>query len=181
MSRERYPGESRGLRFFLSEIRTPVEQELGPDALLLHAIRRAVRLNSLDELRRARRLFNRLPPPTKQAIAQALVERQAAAETGRDRLLEAYSSREPAAFVCFDGGSGGSGSERPTVEMRHELLERGGLRVMVEPGSLPSTVARQLRAIADLIESNRRLLSQRHWRAVARPIVEDTDGEIDWA
>ncbi len=181
MSRERYPGESRGLRFFLSEIRTPVELELGPDALLLHAIRRAVRSNSLEELRRARRLFNRLPAATRQAIGQSLVERQAAAEIGRDRLLEAYSSREPTAFICFDGGIAGSGSDRPTVAMRHELMERGSLRVMVEPGSLPSTVARQLRAIADLIESNRKLLSQRHWRAVAQPAADDADGEIDWA
>jgi hypothetical protein len=181
MARERYPGESRGLRLFLNEIRVPVEHELGRDALLLHAIRRALRSTSLDELRRARRLFNRLPSAAKQAIARGLVERQAAAEIDRDRLLETYSTREAAPFVCFEGGMAGRRSERPTVAMRHELLERRPLRVMVEPGSLPTSVARQLRVIADLIESNRRLLSHHHWRAVARPTVDDEDGEIDWA
>ncbi len=179
MARERYPGESRGLRSFLSEILALVERELGPDALLLHAIRRALRRDSLEELRRARRLFNRLPSASKQRIAQGLVELQAAAGMDRHRLLEAYSTREPLAFVCFDGGDGGPAQGSPTVGMRHELLERGSLRVMVEPGSLPTAVARRLRTIADLIESDRRLLSDRHWRTMARPVVDDGD-EIDW-
>jgi hypothetical protein len=76
MRRERYPGERLGLRLFLGDLAPLVLVELGCDALLLHAIRRALRSNALDDLRRARRMFNLLPKETKRRLSLGIVARQ---------------------------------------------------------------------------------------------------------
>ena len=51
-----------------------------------------------------------------------------------------------------------------SVALDHELGEDVPLRVMVSPGTLPSSAAEALREIANWIERDRRLLSSRHWR-----------------
>jgi hypothetical protein len=39
--------------------------------------------------------------------------------------------------------------------------------VLISPGTLPGSAAQALRHIADRIEGDRRLLSARHWHALA--------------
>jgi hypothetical protein len=75
---ERYPGECRVLRHFLVELQPVVLTSLGCDSMLYHAIRRALAANSLNEMRRARRLFNVLPRELKKALSDGLVERAVA-------------------------------------------------------------------------------------------------------
>ncbi len=49
------------------------------------------------------------------------------------------------------------------MSLTHELLPHSAVRVLVSPGTLPQTAAAGLRRIADMIEGDRRLLSERHW------------------
>jgi hypothetical protein len=82
MAAERYPGERRTLRVFLSELEPVVAREFGRDALLVHAVRRALRSDSLDDMRHARCIFNALPRSARKILSDALVE-QAALRGGR--------------------------------------------------------------------------------------------------
>jgi len=81
-----------------------------------------------------------------------------------DELLERYSDREPEPFVSFERRGEADGTARTEVTLTHELLPASGVRVMVSPGTLPTTAAGDLRRIADMIENDRRLLSERYWR-----------------
>lgn len=164
MEQERYPGERRGLSLFLDDLLPVAEAELGPDSLLVHCARRALRGQALERLRHARQMFNNLPRETKQSLSVGLVAKAGSASERQD-LLETYSRREPVPFVCFEAGGSGVGSDAETLGIRHELLEPGQVRVMVRPGTLPSAAASSLRDIAALIETDRRLLSPRYWRA----------------
>lgn len=163
MQAERYPGERRGLSLFLEDLLPIAEAELGSDSLLVHCARRAVRAQSLPRLRHARQMFNHLPRDTKQRLSAALVAHASTAQERHD-LLEAYSHREPVPFVCFEASGHRPDAAPAPLGLRHELLEPGEVRVMVEPGTLPSAAARSLRGLADLIERDRRLLSSRYWR-----------------
>lgn len=162
MARERYPGEQRGLTLFLGELQPVVELVLGRDHLLWHAIRRALQKCTLERLRHARQVFNNQPRPVKQALSLGMIEEERPELPSRDDLLDGYAAREPEEFVSFDLASTGEGDE-PMVRLRHELVEIPAVRVMIRPGTLPSTAAARLRAVADLIERDRRLLSQRFW------------------
>ena len=162
MQRERYPGEQRGLTLFLAELEPVVELVLGRDHLLGHAVRRGLRNGGLDALRHARQVFNNQPREIKQLLSLGMVEEGRPDKPSRDDLLDTYAAREPEEFVSFDLASTGEADE-PTVRLRHELVDLGAVRVMVRPGTLPSSAAAKLRAVADLIERDRRLLSQRFW------------------
>jgi hypothetical protein len=159
MERERYPGERRGLGLFLAEMQPIVERTLGHDALLFHGIRRALRHGSLAELRRARRLVNHQPEAIRRTLYDGLVHRGTA--PGKDELMERYGSREPEPMVAFDSIPGTG--EETSVRLRHELVDVAEVTVLVRPGTLPNTVARTLRGIADRVERDRRLLSANHW------------------
>lgn len=163
MQAERYPGERRGLSLFLEDLLPVAEAELGADSLLVHAARRALRAQSLRHLRHARQMFNHLPRETKQRLSAGLVAHASTAQE-RQELLEAYSHREPVPFVCFEAAGQRPDTPPAPLGLRHELLEPGQVRVMVEPGILPSAAARSLRGLADLIERDRRLLSARYWQ-----------------
>lgn len=167
MTRERYPGERRGLASFLEDLLPVAAERLGPGTLLHHAIRRAVRSGDLDHLRHARTLFNNLPRERRHELSNALVARgQAAATAGpaKHELLERYARRPTAAFVSFEVVPGAGEGNAPTVALGHELLSPAAVRVLVSPGTLPQTAADGLRRIAGMIERDRRLLSERHWR-----------------
>jgi hypothetical protein len=173
MARERYPGERRGLSLFLEDLRPAVTRVCGPDSLLLHAIRRALRNGDLDHLRHARTIFNHLPREQRHLLSSACVTPADAVQPPAHELLERYSNREPAPFVSFES-KGTSSPSRPTeVSLTHELLPASAVRVMVSPGTLPSAAADDLRRIAGLIESDRRLLSERYWRDRRDPAAED--------
>ncbi len=162
MQRERYPGETAGLRNFLAGLLPVVERELGRDSLLLHAVRRALKTGSLADLRRARQMFNLLPRERRRAISAALVARgQKAGES------DPAAGRGP--WIAFEGAASSDPRLRPTVG----LCETGpgpehGLRVLIRPGTLPSVAAGALRRIAYLIEGDRRLLSERFWFGCGR-------------
>lgn len=167
MQRERYPGEATGLRSFLIGLQPIVARELGPDCLLLHAIRRALRTGSLADLRRARQMFNLLPREQKRRVSRGMV----AAQRGPDRPSV---DGPPGPWVAFDGGASADRRVAPSIG----LAEAGdgparGLRVLIRPGTLPSVAAGTLRRIAELIEADRRLLSARFWRGADR----DAGGE----
>ncbi|MCB1883758.1 MAG: hypothetical protein KDG89_07150 [Geminicoccaceae bacterium] len=172
MQGERYPGERRGLGLFLRELAPVVEARLGTASLLHHAIRHAVRQDTLERLRHARRLFNALPKEVRQELQAGIV---GGAETlpRRECLLRGLHAHEPRPFVAFDADALGLRK----VELRHELTDDVPIRVLVQPGTLPRSAARTLRDLADAIESDRRLLSQRHWRA-ARYLPPEEDAEI---
>jgi hypothetical protein len=175
MDQERYPGERRGLALFLEELLPLVERELGPASLLHHCIRRALRGTPLRRLRHARQMFSNLPRETKRRLSIGLIAAPDAAP-GRDELLETYSQREPAPFVCFEPGDDRHAPGRASVGIRHELLEPNPVQVMVRPGTLPSSVAHSLREIAALIERDRRLLSPRYWRRAERTPKPEREG-----
>jgi hypothetical protein len=175
MQRERYPGEQRGLTLFLAELQPVVELVLGEDHLLWHAVRRALQKGTLEALRHGRQVFNNQPREIKQLLSMGMVEEGRPEAPSRDDLLDSYATREPEAFVSFDLASTGEGDE-PVVRLRHELVDIPAVRVMVRPGTLPSSAANKLRAIADLIERDRRLLSQRFW-ADRHLHVEPDDSE----
>jgi hypothetical protein len=164
MARERYPGERRGLSLFLEDLRPAVAGICGPDSLLAHAIRRALRSGDLDHLRHARGIFNHLPREQRHALSSACVAGTDTAKPAAHELLERYSNREPEAFVSFESRSASPESPPAMISLAHELLPATALRVMVSPGTLPSAAADGLRRIAGLIESDRRLLSDRYWR-----------------
>lgn len=157
MQRERYPGEAAGLRNFLAGLLPVVERELGPDSLLLHAVRRALRSGSLADLRRARQMFNLLPRERKRAVSSALVA------AGREpRGPDPAAGRGP--WIAFDGVGSREARVTPVVGSAEEGLgPEHGLRVLVRPGTLPSVAAGALRRIAHLIEGDRRRLSDRFW------------------
>jgi hypothetical protein len=164
MTRERYPGERRGLGSFLEDLQPAVARQLGEDALLHHAIRRALRSGDLDHLRHARTLFNHLPREQRRELSSAIVAGADAAAPARDELLERYARRPTAAFVTFEVVPGSGERDDTSVALAHELLPSAAVRVMVSPGTLPQTAADGLRRIAGMIERDRRLLSERHWR-----------------
>lgn len=173
MARERYPGERRGLSLFLDDLRSAAAGICGVDSLLVHAIRRALHTGDLDHLRHARTLFNHLPRHQRQALSAACVAPAAAPRPPALELLERYSDREPEPFVSFERRGEGDGTSRTEVTLIHELLPAAGVRVMVSPGTLPSTAASDLRRIAGMIDRDRRLLSERYWRG------RDEDRSLD--
>lgn len=157
MQRERYPGEAAGLRNFLAGLLPVVENQLGTNSLLVHAVRRALKSGSLADLRRARQMFNLLPRERKRAISSALVA------AGREP-----GSGDPAVgrgpWIAFDGGTPSAVRSTPNVRFDEPGLgPEHGLRVLIRPGTLPSVAAGTLRRIAHLIEGDRRLLSERFW------------------
>ena len=99
MSKERYPGERRGLSIFLEELHPVVVERLGPDHLLHHAIRRAVRSADLDHLRHARTLFNHLPREQRRELSGAMVARSGSSAPPKHEMIERYGRRPPASFV----------------------------------------------------------------------------------
>ncbi len=158
MQRERYPGEAAGLRNFLAGLLPVAERELGPDSLLLHAIRRALKSGSLADLRRARRMFNLLPRDRKRAVSRGLLS------GGRgSRDADPAAGRGP--WITFDGSACGQRGSPPRIGLGDGpgFASPDGLLVLVRPGTLPSVAAGTLRRIARLIEDDRRLLSDRFW------------------
>jgi hypothetical protein len=108
MGEERYPDERRILRIFLGELQPVAECALGCDCLLVHAIRRALASNGLDEMRRARRHFNNLPRSAKRRISEGIVARSvgsgsssAAAQRPGAQATSAFELSEPGVRIEF--------------------------------------------------------------------------------
>jgi hypothetical protein len=179
MNGERYVGEERALRHFLQELRPLVVAALGEDAVLRYRIDRALRSGHLPALRAAREMFHNQPDDLKRRLMRGIFEAPAPSRPTKRELLAQYSDREPEPFVRFDAYPAARSDDLGiSVELEHELCDDVPVRVLVSPGTLPSGVAQALRHIADRIESDRRLLSARHWRTGAR---EPTEGNHDQA
>lgn len=164
MEGERYVGERRALRHFLQELKPLVVATLGQDSVLAYRIGQALTTADLASLRRARQVFHNQPEDLKRRLMRGIFQ---APQTrpSKDHLLESYSLREPEPFVRFDAYPAARNDEVGiTVEIDHELAEDVPVRVLVSPGTLPSSAAAALREIATWIERDRRLLSKRHWR-----------------
>jgi hypothetical protein len=163
---ERYPGERQALGLFLLELRPVAERELGRDALLFQAIRRALRTASLDHLRQARQLFNHLPRAQKARLSSGIVG--AAAKAAAAAEAAGPPPGDPPA-VRFEAGAGArskGGAPRVSFDApgRAPSAERPTIAVIIPEGTLPRMAADQLRRIAAMIEADRRLLSGRFWR-----------------
>ena len=165
MDGERYVGERRALRHFLQELRPLVIAALGEDAVLRYRIDRALRSGDLSALRAAREMFHNQPEDLKRRLMRGIFQAPAAPKPTKRELLAQYTDREPEPFVRFDAYPAARSDELGlSIELDHELSEDVPLRVLISPGTLPGSAAQALRQIADRIESDRRLLSARHWQ-----------------
>lgn len=182
MARERYPGERRGLSLFLEDLLPSVEAACSRDSLIFHAIRRGLRTGDLDHLRHAKNLFNQLPRELRQVLSANIVARSRAVTAPADDAASAYPDSSSAPFVSFESDGAASDGAVPTrVTMSREPLPVRKLRVLVTPGTLPKDAASGLREIADMIERDKRLLSERFWRAKEDVPGSPADAEqIDW-
>jgi hypothetical protein len=177
MEGERYVGERRALRHFLYELRPLVVASLGSDSVLAYRIERALRSGDLGALRTARQIFHNQPEELKRRLMRGIFQ-QPAERPSKNRLLERYNLREPEPFVRFDAyPSARTEDIGLSVELDHELSEDVPVRVLVSPGTLPTSAVEALRQIASWIERDRRLLSRRHWEAIQRSA--DAEKEID--
>jgi hypothetical protein len=176
MDGERYVGERRALRHFLEELRPLVIAALGDDAVLRYRIDRGLNSGDLAALRKAREMFHNQPENLKRRLMRGIFEAPAA-RPSKSHLLERYTEREPEPFVRFDAYPAANSEDGGlSVELDHELSDDVPVRVLVSPGTLPSSAAGALRQIAAWIERDRRLLSARHWQGTARvedPLVVD--------
>jgi hypothetical protein len=174
MARERYPGERVGLLLFLQGLLPLVHAELGPSSLLLQAIRRSMVTNNLEDLRRARRMFNLLPVDVKRRLSAGIVAQQSPqpAQSQGNPAVEAGTTR---ALLCLEKG----GSARRRVSVTCDFPDDVAVRVLVRPGTLPSSAAEELRQIATLIDSDRRVLSDRYWPSDRDGAKARDDGQVD--
>ncbi|SNB62076.1 hypothetical protein SAMN07250955_10329 [Arboricoccus pini] len=85
---ERYWGEQTCLRSFLTDLLPVVESRLGPSALLYHAVKRGLRRGDLEAMRTARRMFNHLSRPQRQALSAGIVDRSRERAAARKRGME---------------------------------------------------------------------------------------------
>lgn len=162
MEVERYAGERRALVCFLSGLRPLVRVELGRDSVLYHRIDRALKRADLAGLRNARRMFHSQPRTLKRRLLQGLLE-PAAAERQGGRSAGADQAPAPTTFVRFETPAEPWRPDRVAVTLAHEQAEAHAVQVLIRPGTLPRAAASALRAIADRIEGERRLLSPRYW------------------
>jgi hypothetical protein len=169
MDGERYVGERRALRHFLQELRPLVMAALGAEAVLRYRIDRALRSGDLPALRAAREMFHNQPEELKRRLMRGIFEAPAPRKPTKRELLEQYTELEPEPFVRFDAYPAARSADLGlSIELEHELCDDVPVRVLISPGTLPGSAAEALRHIADRIEGDRRLLSARHWQAVAR-------------
>jgi len=167
MDGERYVGERRALRHFLQELRPLVIAAMGEDSLLRVRIDRGLNSGDLDALRRAREMFHNQPEELKRRLMRGIFEAPDARPT-KGHLLERYTEREPEPFVRFDAYPAANSEDVGlSVDLDHELTDDVPLRVLISPGTLPSSAAEALRQIAAWIERDRRLLSARHWQSTS--------------
>jgi hypothetical protein len=165
MDGERYVGEGRALRQFLRELRPLIVATLGPDALLGYRIERALRTGDLPALRSAREAFHNQPEELKRRLMRGIFEAPMPAKPSKRKLLEQYTEQEPEPFVRFDAYPAARADDLGlSVELEHQLCDDVPVRVLISPGTLPASAAQALRHIADRIETDRRLLSARHWQ-----------------
>jgi hypothetical protein len=172
MDGERYVGERRALRHFLQELRPLVVAALGEDALLRFRIDRGLGSGDLAALRMAREMFHNQPEELKRQLMRGIFEAPAV-KPSKSHLLERYTEREPEPFVRFDAYPAANAEDIGlSVELDHELSDDVPVRVLISPGTLPSSAAEALRQIAAWIERDRRLLSARHWQGTSKGLAE---------
>ena len=177
MDGERYFGERRALRQFLRELRPLVAQTLGRDALLGHRIDRALHSGDLPALRAAREMFHNQPEDLKRRLMRGIFQAPSPPpKPTKRKLLEQYTDQEPEPFVRFDAYPAARSDDLGlSIELEHQLCDDVPVRVLISPGTLPKSASQALRHIADRIETDRRLLSARHWQAIPHQGQDGTE------
>jgi hypothetical protein len=176
MNGERYVGESRALRQFLRDLRPLIAATLGRDALLGYRIDRALRAGDLPALRAAREAFHNQPEDLKRRLMRGIFEAPMPSKPSKRKLLEQYTEQEPEPFVRFDAYPAARADDLGlSIEWEHQLCDDVPVRVLISPGTLPASAAQALRHIADRIETDRRLLSARHWQTLPYHRRADAD------
>lgn len=179
MNSEHYEGEKEGLSSFLSGLALAIAAISSRDHLLYRRTRKALDNNNLSEMRVAHNMFEMLPSETREALLCAIPRDTLSDELEQERPIEPMMAlREMSStfhhidiepdtetaneFVSFEMQS----DVHPDVSTKlvEEALDPVALRVLVKPGTLPSTVAHALRHIADNIDKDRRILSKRYWK-----------------
>jgi hypothetical protein len=178
MAGERYVGERRALRHFLTELRPLVTAALGENALLRYRIDRALRIGDLESLRAARETFHNQPDDLKRRLMRGIFEGPTDSRTEPGPRLAGLRDKPRAPVVRFEAHP----AQRPQdldlkVEIEHQPRADAPVRVLITPGTLPSMAAHSLREIAKWIEQDRRLLSSRHWQDKAASIGEEVAGD----
>ena len=96
---------------------------------------------------------------------RGIFEAPAAPRPSKSKLLEQYTEQEPEPFVRFDAYPAARTDDLGlSIELEHQLCDDVPVRVLISPGTLPASAAQALRHIAERIETDRRLLSARHWQ-----------------
>ena len=122
---------------------------------------------SLPALRAAREAFHNQPEELKRRLMRGIFEAPMPAKPSKRKLLEQYTEQEPEPFVRFDAYPAARADDLGlSVELEHQLCDDVPVRVLISPGTLPASAAQALRHIADRIETDRRLLSARHWQTL---------------
>ena len=172
MARERYPGERRGLSLFLEDLRPAAARVCGAE--FAPAARHPPCPAQLRP-RPSAPCAHDLQPSAARAAPRAVLGLRRAQRTqqGRPRMScwSATATASPPHSSRSRAKARPRRRGRPRSSLTHELLPASALRVMVSPGTLPSAAADDLRRIAGLIESDRRLLSERYWRDRDPPMV----------
>lgn len=174
MGSERYPGEQSSLALFLESLLPIASDELGDESLLVCSVRRALRTRRLDHLRHARQLFNFLPRSLKQKLSRSMIA-PSHGDGSEPSEQGGVSDRDRGEFICFRADATGV-TGAATGDVGAQLQDDDALCVVIRPDTLPTDAADRLRRIADLIATDRRLLSHRFWRGRPR---ERREGEAD--
>ncbi len=191
MSSERYVGERRALWHFLSELQPLVIASLGEDALLRHRIDHALKIGDLDALRGARQMFHHHPEELKRRLMRGLFEGSTTPDAGalawqnpgaRPVTPPETERTKTALTIRFDAVPAARDEDVAlSAELQEERASPAPVRVMIRPGTLPSSAGETLRRIADWIERDRRLLSVRHWARRSERDDRGSGGSLDLA
>lgn len=165
---ERYPGEHDALSQFLGSLEPYVDDVVGRDNLLAHAVHRAVISRKLAHLRHARDLFNAQPRGTRDALSDHCIE------TNDGKLSDLIVDDDDVletTIIRFESSAEEAGIQirRHFGEMRNGEPLPADIAVDIQPGTLPSYAADRLRVIAGNIEANKQLLSDRYWQKSSEP------------
>ena len=166
-------GERRALWHFLAELKPLVVEALGEDSLLRHRIDQALKSGDLEMLRNARRIFHHHPDSLKRQLMRGIFEGAAPGEElprmmpdeglappAQDTAIGADATR----VIRFDAIPAASAEETAvSVELALGDADAAPVRVMIKPGTLPTSAAETLRQVAPWIENDRRVLSNQHW------------------
>lgn len=135
----------------------------GQNSLLYHRLLRAYHAAEQEQMHDALRLY-RLQPEDARGLICAAMPPAEHEETTPPRVngRRGHDPKADGHYLAFDVD--GEGENAVVRRTRLGVEPDRALRVLIRPGTLPSTAARSLRRIAERIERDRTVLSERTWR-----------------